>query len=185
LIQAGTSSNTQAMPLVRLSENGRLRLILPVPESVVPKVRLGESVDIRMQSSGQTLVGTVSRFSGKVDPATRTMEVEVDVPNPDLKLTPGMYASATLTLDKQNNAIAVTPQAIANQETNPTVLVVGNDNRIEERTVKLGLETDSKIEVLAGLNEGDMVIVGNRSQYKAGQTVEPKLISSSKPEGGR
>ena len=185
LIQAGTSSNTQAMPLVRLSENGRLRLILPVPESIVPKIRFGQSVDIKIQASGQTLVGTVSRFSSKVDPATRTMEVEVDVPNPDLKLTPGMYASATLTLDKQSNAIAVTTQAVANQDTKPTVLVVGSDKHIEERAVTLGLETEAKVEVLSGLNEGDMVIIGNRSQYKAGQLVEPKPIGLSKPEGGR
>ncbi len=61
----------------------------------------------------------------------------------------------------------------------PTVYVVNQDNQIEERPVKLGLETPDKYEVLSGLHEGDLVVIGNRSKFQAGQKVEPKLIQLS------
>ncbi len=73
LIQAGTASQTQAMPVVRLSENGLLRLALPVPESAVPLIRLGEPVDVRVSAMNRTFPGRVARFSDKVDQATRTI----------------------------------------------------------------------------------------------------------------
>src|SRR5262252_2301354 len=81
MIPAGTSTSTQAMPLVRLSQIDRLRLVLPVPESVVPMVRVGSTVEVRVQSLDHGFKGTVWRFTDKVDTATRTMEVEIDVPN--------------------------------------------------------------------------------------------------------
>jgi RND family efflux transporter MFP subunit len=176
LIQAGTSSNTQAMPLVRLSENARLRLVLPVSESAVARVHLGEEVDIKVQSTGQDFAGHVSRFASKVDPATRTMETEVDVPNQNLRLTPGMYASAKLTLDAKRQVLAVPAEAVAKRDTTPTALVVGSDHKVQERVVTLGFETDTKIEIVSGLDEGDLVIVGNQGQYKPGQLVDPKLM---------
>ena len=83
MIQAGTASQTQAMPVVRLSQNGLLRLHLPVPESAVPHVHLGEPVDVRVSALDRTFPGRVARFADKVDQSTRTMETEVDVPNPN------------------------------------------------------------------------------------------------------
>ena len=96
LIQAGTASQTQAMPVVRLSENGLLRLALPVPESAVPLVHLGEPVDVHVSALHRTFPGRVARFADKVDESTRTMKTEVDVPNPTLVLVPGMYAEVDL-----------------------------------------------------------------------------------------
>jgi len=90
MIQAGTSSQTQAMPIVRLSQNSRLRLVIPVPESAVSRVRPGTQVDLNVQSLQQTIVGTVARVADRLDADTRTMHVEVDVPNPTLALVPGM-----------------------------------------------------------------------------------------------
>src|SRR5262249_5935948 len=81
MIQAGTSSQTQAMPLVKLSQNSVLRLTIPVPESAVPQVHLGESVDVTVPALRKTFVGQVSRFADKLDEQTRTMHTEVDVKN--------------------------------------------------------------------------------------------------------
>src|SRR5438309_112058 len=92
MIQAGTASQTQAMPLVRLSENELLRLILPVPESVVPRIRIGEAVEVDVTALHRTFTGKVARFANKLQTSTRTMETEVDVPNPSMVLVPGMYA---------------------------------------------------------------------------------------------
>ena len=99
MIQAGTSSSTQAMPLVKLSENSLLRLIFPVPESAVPTVHIGQQVEVRVPTLKRSFPGQVARFADKVSTATRTMDTEVDVPNPSLVLIPGMYAEVDLTPD--------------------------------------------------------------------------------------
>jgi multidrug efflux pump subunit AcrA (membrane-fusion protein) len=98
MIQAGTSDAGDAV--VQLSQNNLLRLILPVPESSVSRVRVGETVDVRVPSLGRTFQGRVARLRGKIQPSTRTMDTEVDVPNPSLTLIPGMYAEVNLRIDE-------------------------------------------------------------------------------------
>ncbi len=176
MIQAGTASNTQAMPLVRLSQNDRLRLVLPVPESVVPRIHVGSRVEVTVQALGTSFQGKVSRFSQNVDLSTRTMETEVDVPNPQLVLMPGMYASAAIDLERRNNVLSLPVQAVSGAGRNLTVLLVNQDNKIEERPVTVGVETPTRYEIVSGLKENDRVVVGNRSELKVGQLVEPKVI---------
>ena len=179
LIQAGTSSDTQALPLVRVSDNYRLRLDFPVTVDYVKDVQLGDSVAVRVDSlNGKTFTGTISRFTHDVDDNTRTMITEIEVPNPNLELMPGMYATVVLKVEKRLQVLAVSTEAVAGGKT-PTVYVVNQDNQIEERAVKLGLETPDKYEVLSGLNEGDLVVIGNRAGFQVGQKVEPKLIELS------
>jgi RND family efflux transporter MFP subunit len=178
MIQAGTTSQTQAMPVVRLSETQELRLVLPVPESAVSRIRIGAPVAVRVPTLSRTFTGTVARFSGRVQPSTRTMETEVDVVNPQMVLMPGMYAEAVLELEKRVRTLAVPVTALANMDTAANVLVVSPSRQLERWPVKLGIETPDRIEVLAGLREGDLVLVGSRSQFKAGQTVEPKLLET-------
>jgi len=179
LIQAGTTSDTQALPLVRVSNNYRLRLDFPVTVDYVKDVQLGDSVEVRVDSlNGKTFTGRISRFTHDVDDNTRTMITEIEVPNPNLELVPGMYATVVLNVEKHLQALAVPTEAVSGEKT-PTVYVVNHDNQIEERAVKLGLETPDKYEILSGLNEGDLVVVGNRSGFQTGQKVEPKLIQLS------
>lgn len=179
MIQAGTASQTQAMPVVRLSQVDRLRLVLPVPESVVPQLRVGSPVSVRVSALDRSFAGRVSRTAGKIVATTRTMETEVDVPNPKGVLTPGMYADATLTLEQAPQALAVPVQAIADQGDKASVMVVTPEKRVEERSVKLGLETAEYRQILDGVREGELVVTGNRSQLKAGQVVEPKVVALS------
>jgi RND family efflux transporter MFP subunit len=171
MIQAGTASQTQAMPVIKLSQNDLLRLVLPVPESVVPRIRLGDTVEVRVPTLNRSFQGRIARFSGKVSTATRTMETEVDVPNPGLVLFPGMYAEAVLTLERKPDAVAVPLEAVRDD----SVLVVTPSGSIEERKVKTGIETPTDIEILSGLAPGELVIVGTRSQFRPGQRVQPKL----------
>src|SRR4029077_17353975 len=112
MIQAGTASQTQAMPIVQLSQNNLLRLILPVPESAVSRVHVGEAVDVRVSSLARTFPGRVARVAGKIQQTTRTMDTEVDVPNPALTLIPGMYAEVNLRVDERHNALAVPLDAV-------------------------------------------------------------------------
>jgi RND family efflux transporter MFP subunit len=176
MIQAGTASQTQALPVVRLSQNDLLRLSLPVPESAVPRIHLGDPVEVRVPTLNRTFAGKIARSSGKVSTSTRTMETEVDVPNSHLVLMPGMYAEVTITLERRPRALAVPVEAIADQETNPTVMLVDAEGNLEIREVKLGLETARRIEVLSGVSEGDLVFTGNRSQFRPGQKVRPKVV---------
>ena len=176
MIQAGTASQTQAMPLVRLSENGQLRLILPVPESAVPTVHLGQQVEVRVPTLHRTFSGKVARFSDKLLMQTRTMETEVDVPNPDLILIPGMYAEVDLTLQRHDGAVAIPMMAVDTAgESAGQVMVVTPNNRVEVRKIALGIETSNRVEVRSGLNDGDVVVLSGRSELKAGQEVRPKM----------
>jgi RND family efflux transporter MFP subunit len=181
MIQAGTASSSQAMPLVKLSENSLLRLILPVPESAVPTVHIGQQVDVRVPTMNRSFPGQVKRFSDKVALATRTMDTEVDVANPDLLLIPGMYAEVRLTLDRRGRVLTIPVSAIdlGSDASSAQVAVVTPDSHIELRKVLLGLETATKVEVRSGLKEGDIVVIGNRSGLQPGQEVRPKLTTMS------
>lgn len=184
MIQAGTSSQTQAMPLVTLSQNDLLRLVIPVPESIVSDIHLGGPVQVRVPALGKVFQGRVARFADQVDTATRTMHTEVNVPNPRLELVPGMYAYASLVLDRRHDALAVPVQAVNHSEDQATVFVVDAGNKIEERPVNLGMETPSEVEILSGLNESDRVVVGNRSQLQKGEVVRPKVVELAGSTGG-
>jgi RND family efflux transporter MFP subunit len=178
MIQAGTASSSQAMPLVRLSENSLLRLILPVPESAVPTVHIGQQVEVRVNTLNHSFSGRVARFAEKVSSATRTMDTEVDVPNPSLVLIPGMYAEVDLTLEKRNRALTVPIPAVDlnSDESSGQVAVITPENRVEIRKVNLGLQTATNIEIRSGLREGDLVVTSNRASLRAGQEVRPRPI---------
>jgi RND family efflux transporter MFP subunit len=176
MIQAGTASQTQAMPLVRLSDNTVLRLILPVPESAVPTVHEGQVVDVRVPTLKRVFPGKVARFTNRVTSATRSMDTEVDVKNPGLSLMPGMYAEVDLALQQSNHSLAVPVQAVdVESAAAGSVMVVNAQNRLEKREVELGLETSDRIGIRSGLREDELVVIGNRASLKAGQEVTPKL----------
>jgi len=184
LMQAGTSSSTQAMPLVRLSQDDLFRLVIPVPESYVKYVRLGDPVQVRVSSLDKVVPGTVARFSVDVAADTRTMHTEVDVPNPAHVLMPGLYAEATLTLERKNSALVLPPQAVHQADGQATIFLVDPDNLLQERKIALGLQTASDVEVLSGLHEGDRVVVSDTSGLKAGLHVKPQVVEVLKDQSG-
>jgi RND family efflux transporter MFP subunit len=182
MIQAGTSSQTQAMPLVKLSENALLRLAIPVPESAVPRIHLGEHVDVTVPALQRTFPGTVARFADKVDAQTRTMETEVDVKNANLELVPGMYASAALVLARKESAVVVPIQAVERSDSSAFVTVVSQQGLIERRPVTLGVEAPDRVEVASGLSGGERVVIGGRGGLKPGDAVKVKMTGES-PDG--
>jgi len=178
LVQAGTASNTQAMPLVHLAEMDRLRLDFSVPESIVSQIKVGMPVDVTVQNTGETVPASIARMSDRIDSATRTMDVEVDIANDDLHLKPGMYANATVTLEAKRNALAAPVQAVS-MGANPKVWVVDAQNKVEERPVTLGIQTPDKIEITSGVTEGDRLIYGNHDAIGNGMSVTPKPLNES------
>jgi RND family efflux transporter MFP subunit len=177
----GTSATS---PIVRLSQNDKLRLDFPVSVSYVPMIRIGDAIEVHVPSLETNFMGTISRFTRKIDSATRTMEVEADVANPDLKLVPGMYATVSVTSERRSHVLALPVEAVSRQKS-ATVFLVNSKGEIEERIVTTGMETPTEVEILAGLNEGDTVMVGSRSQVHAGQKVTPKLLVANAEQASK
>ena len=179
LIQMGTSSNTQALPLVELAQDDLLRLRFPVPEAQTPLIENGLQVQVTIPALSKTLVGKIVRFAWDISRSTRTMTTEVDVKNPDGRIQAGMYAAVKLPLTQAKNVLVVPLQALSSGD-NPSVFVSSKDGKLEERLVKTGLRTATEAEVTDGLSEGDLVVVGNRSGLIAGEKAEPKLVALPK-----
>jgi RND family efflux transporter MFP subunit len=178
LIQSGTNSSTQAMPLVRLAQTSKLRLVLAIPESVAAQIHLGDPVKVRVQALNQDIQGKVSRFADSLDRQTRTMETEIDFDNRHGSLIPGMYAETQLFLREKKDALTVPLEAVTRNGDDAMVLAVNAQNIIEERHVRLGLEDSARAEVLSGLADQDRVVIGNRSQFRNGQRIQPKEVSA-------
>jgi RND family efflux transporter MFP subunit len=178
LVRGGLSPSAPAVPLVRLVSMDTLRLAFPISASFVSKVKPDDEVLIRVAGRKEPLPGRVARITREVEANTRTMEAQVDVPNPDGTLYPGMYGSVVMNLDRREKVLAVPLTALARGK-KVTVFVVKPDNTLEEREVEIGLEAPAQAEVIRGVSEGDALLVGSRSQVKPGQRVEPKVV---KPE---
>jgi RND family efflux transporter MFP subunit len=175
LVQAGISSG-QAKPVVRVSDNYHLRLDFPVSVEYVKYMKDGSMVEARVDSlGGKKYSGVITRFTHEVNDDTRTMTTEIEVPNPSLELTPGMYAAVVLKVRQRPSALAVPIEAVSSGA-KPTVFLVNGNNEIEERPVTLGLETATRYEILDGLKEGDKVVIGIRSEFHPGQKVDPKPV---------
>ncbi len=124
----------------------------------------------------QDIVGKVSRFAGSLDSQTRTMETEIDFDNHNGKLLPGMFTETVLQLATREDALLVPLEALAQSNGDATVLLLNAQNIVEERRVKVGLQGTARAEVLSGLRVNDRVIIGNRSQFRAGEKVVPKEV---------
>jgi RND family efflux transporter MFP subunit len=174
LIQAGTSSNTQSMPVVKLAQISRLRLVLPIPESLAPSIHLGDPVKVHVQALNKDIEGKVSRFADALDMQTRTMETEIDFENRSGELLPGMYTETVLTMQSRPSVLTVPLTAVSRNGNAATVNVVLPDSTIATRHVQLGLDDGNVAEVLSGLKEGEKAVIGSVSQFRPGQKVMPK-----------
>ena len=172
MIQAGITSQTQAMPVVKLAQNNLLRLILPVPVSDVAGVKDGQAVEVSVSSAGRTLQGTVTRSADSVQMATRTMDTEVDVQNRDGSLVPGMYAEVHLHLAARPNVLSVPLDAVDGLGTSVEQAYMVRNGIVHLVTVKTGLQTPARLEILSGLQEGDRVIVGRHAGLSDGERVD-------------
>ena len=155
---------------------------MPVPETRCAGTSTkGGQVQIKVNSTGRTFTGTVVRFSRSLDTNTRTMLTEVDVPNADLSLSPGMYAGLTIQLEHKSDAITLPAQAVVQSSDQIYVLVVDATNHVEKRNVILGIETANQVEITNGLREGEQVIASGQTNYQAGEAVAPHAASHTDP----
>jgi len=173
MIQAGTASQTQAMPVVRLAQNSLLRLILPVPVDAVQDVHNGDSVNVNVTTLNRTFSGKITRYADTLQLSTRTMDTEVDVPNPDGTLVPGMYAEVHLRLATHPNVLSVPIDAVDGLGTTVQHVYLVRSGQLHLIAVITGLQTPSRVEILSGLRSGDQVVVGRHSSLSDGEKVTP------------
>jgi RND family efflux transporter MFP subunit len=181
LVQGGVAAGASITPLVTLSQIDVLRLSFPVTESVVPRVHVGQAISYRINALQEGKQGVISRFTQRVDNATRTMEVQIDVANPDGRITPGMYASVTMEVERHDQVLTLPHEAVRRRAQEVLVYAVGADHRIAERQITIGLEGPTRLEILSGVTDGEQVVFGNLEKVKPGQLVDPKPM---KAQGG-
>ena len=182
LIQSGVSSNNQDLPIVKLAQSGVMRLRLPIPESYVRYVRIGDAVKVRVDALGRSFTGTIVRFTRELNFETRTMETEVDVANKDLTIDSGMYANALLRLNHADNVLTVPVGAIVLHSDQNQVYVVDSSGHLHIKNVQLGIRGNQLAEVESGLNSGDHVILAAQSKYSEGELVTPVVTNTPASE---
>ena len=175
LIQGGTNSNDQALPIVRISQSNLLRLRIPVPEDDVKYVQAGDQLQVRVDAIGRSFTGKIVRFTRDVNFETRTMETEVDVENKDLSIAPGMYANTLLQLGHVNGVVTIPVEALVLNGQQETVYVLDDNNRIHIRNVAVGLQGSKLAEITSGLNPGDRVVIGGQDKYQENEEVNALL----------
>jgi len=174
MIQAGTASQTQAMPIIQLAQNDLLRLIFPVPVNDAAQIRDGQQVSVNVVTLGKTFPGTITRYADTLQTSTRTMSTEVDVPNPKGLLIPGMYAEVRLHEASGTNVLSVPLDGVEGLGGNAESAYLVRDGKVVVVPVTTGVQTPTRVQILSGVQQGDTVIVGRHTTLSAGEKVNPQ-----------
>ncbi|HTY17802.1 MAG TPA: efflux RND transporter periplasmic adaptor subunit [Myxococcota bacterium] len=178
LITAGSSSSTTS--LFALAQNDVLRVYVNVPQPYVNDIQVGRPAQIRTRSlPGRTFNGSIARSASALDLSTRTMLTEVDIPNADGALKPGMYVQVALQADRVGPRWRIPASAIVFDSKGTQLVIVGPDHKVQVRPVVLGRDFGSEVEVASGLQGDEMLVTTPSASLVDGTLVEP---SEPKPE---
>jgi RND family efflux transporter MFP subunit len=182
LIQSGIGSNNQDLPIVKVAQSGVMRLRLPIPESYVRYVHMGDQAQVRVDALGRSFTGDVVRFTRELNFETRTMETEVDVPNKDLSIDSGMYANVLMRLNHVDNVMTAPVSAVVLHGNQHEVYVLDSDNQVHIRTVQVGIQGNQLVEIQSGLAPGDRVVLAAQSKYAEDEKVSPVVANTPASE---
>ncbi len=180
MVQAGTSSQTNVMPVVRLAQDSVLRLELPIPESAVDLVKVGFPVRIAVPTLGREITARINRYSSQVQVSTRTMMAQVDVQNPGYSIKPGMFAEVTIQLESKPDAVVLPLLALDGAGETRQAMRISKEGVLKAETLRIGAETPDMAEVLEGVAEGDLFVLSGRGQLKPGAKVTPHFSGAAK-----
>jgi RND family efflux transporter MFP subunit len=170
LVQAATSTRTT--PLFKVQRIDTIRVFCDVPENEALHVRVGDGATVKVFGlNGAPIVGTITRFAYRLDPETRNMRTEIDLPNADERLYPGMYAEVSLEIDRRHDVLAVPVTAIGSDAQGTFVFTV-QDDRLERKAVKVGVRDNGRAEIIEGLSDSAAVVVAAKSAPAAGTVVK-------------
>jgi RND family efflux transporter MFP subunit len=172
LIPADTPSTTKE--LFHLMRTDVLRVFVNVPQIFATGIKVGEAASVfQRDDPAKQFPGKVTRTADALDSNTRTLLTEVDVPNPDNVLRPGMYLQVKFVFNRNPNAVMIPAAALATRTGAPRVAVLDGQNRVRYQTVKLGRDFGAEIAVIAGLNAGEKIVVHPGDDLPEGTGVEP------------
>jgi RND family efflux transporter MFP subunit len=181
-VEAGALVNEGNTLLFRVAQTGRLRTYVNVPQSNADEVHVGQQANLAIPDlPGRKFAGTVSRTSNALDPATRTLLVEVEVPNGQGTLLPGMYAQVDLALPRRERPLEIPGDTLVVRPDGPQVAVVGANGAVHFARIQLGRDFGDKLEVLGGLEEGQRLVVNPSDSIREGVRVRP-AATAEKPE---
>ena len=179
LVTAGTGN--AGTPLFRIVQSDPLRVYVYAPQENAPSIHEGLAAKILVQEfPGQNFDGTVTRTAGALDPQSRTMQVEVQVPNHEGRLYAGMYGNVKFLLADENAPIVVPANAFLFRTEGPQVATVAKDNRIHWQTIRVGRDFGTQLEVLDGLAENTGVVMNPTDDLAEG--IQVQLKPAEKPK---
>ena len=154
-----SGSGTTVHTLFDLAQSDPVRVLVHVPQADISSVKPGAPAGITLDEyPNETFAGKIARDAGAFDPTSRTLLLEIDVPNPDGRLFPGMYAHAKFSLPSPTTALLIPDNAILIDAKGSRIAVVDSSNRIHIKPVKLGRDFGTKTEILSGLDAQDRVV---------------------------
>jgi RND family efflux transporter MFP subunit len=171
LVQAPTASRTT--PLFTVERIDTIRVFCDIPENDVSHLRIGDPAIVKpFGLDGRTFTGTVTRIAFRLNPETRNMRTEIDLPNPDERLYPGMYAEVALAMDRRPDVLTVPLSAVGTDANGSFVNIVADDH-VARLPIKIGLTDNGRVEVMDGLAEDATVIVSAKGAPPPGTAVQP------------
>ena len=173
LITAGSSGTGKE--LFDVAQVDPLRVFVNVPQTNAPSIRTGLPAYIELREyPGQKFSGKVGRTADSIDPATRTLLTEIDVPNPYGRLLPGSYAEVHFAVPVQIARLSIPVNAVLFRPEGPRVAVVGSDRKVHLKTISIGRDYGTKVEILGGLDPNDQIVVNPADSLEDGQEVNIK-----------
>lgn len=173
---------TTASAMFTLAQIDTVRVIVSVPQSSAPEIKVGQSADIVVREfAGRTFKGTVARTSAALDPSTRTLLAEIEIPNRDRALLAGMYAGVRFALTRASPPLVVPAAALVMSATSPRVAVVGNDGRIVFREVEIARDLGATVEVVSGVSAGEAIVINPSEALVDGVAVDARKAPEAKP----
>jgi RND family efflux transporter MFP subunit len=175
-----TEPGSHGEPLFVVARDDVVRITVSVPEMYATEVEKGDRVLIRLQAlPGRDFEGKVTRTSWTLDAKNRTLRTEIDVPNLDGKLRPGLYAYANVVVDEHADALSVPTSALV-REDSKTYCVAVTNGRAVRKPVTVGLDDGTRVEVLSGLQDSEAIVKAYASSLADGQSVE--VIAPAGPQ---
>jgi len=169
LINAGSTTGKEMFDMARVDP---LRVYVNVPQAYAPMMKVGQKGVVTLQEfPGQKFTGTIARTADAIDPATRTLNTEVDVPNKDGKLLPGSFGQVHFAVGNSVPRITIPVNAMLFRSEGPQAAVVGKDDKVELRSIVIGRDFGPTIEILGGLDPSDRIIINPSDSLEAGQQV--------------
>jgi HlyD family secretion protein len=180
-----TKPGAETEPLFVVARSDLVTIAVDVPELFAPEVNPGDPVEIKLQAmKGKAVAGQVTRTSWALDPKTRTLRVEIDLPNTAGTLRPGLYAYATVIAEEHADVLTIPTTAVVTEKEQSVCFTVAR-GKAARRAIKVGLSDGTRTEVLSGLEGNEAVVKANAASLDDGQPVEPVDLAEPPASAGK